>query len=76
MSTANHQQSHFFDYNMGFNDIIIRYAIMLLLGIVGGLTQQLWLMMLVVPVFLFAITGWCPIHAILGRNTAEEKEQH
>ena len=75
MNTVNHEQRHFFDYNMGFNDIIIRYAAMMLLGIVGGLTHQLWLMMLVVPVFIFAVTGWCPIHAMLGRNTAEQKQQ-
>jgi hypothetical protein len=63
-----------FTYNMGFYDIIIRYTIMMLLGIVGGLTGQLWLMVLAIPVFLIAIMGWCPLHAILGRNTCEPSE--
>ncbi len=72
MNTAPQTHKSFFDYNMGFNDIIIRYTIMMLIGIVGGLTQQLWIMILVIPVFIFAITGWCPVHAMLGRNTAEK----
>jgi hypothetical protein len=72
MNTANHEHHSFFDANMSFNDIIVRYTVMMVIGIVGGLTHQVWLMVLVVPVFVFAVTGWCPIHAILGRNTAEK----
>lgn len=72
MSTAKHESDGFFAYNMGFKDIIIRYTLMMLIGIIGGLTHQLWLMILVIPVFLFAITGWCPINAALGRNTCDE----
>jgi len=75
MSTINQEQRHFFDYNMGFSDIIIRYAIMMIFGVIGGLTHQLWLMLMVVPIFIFAVTGWSPIHAILGRNTSEQKHQ-
>jgi hypothetical protein len=73
MSTVSHDSHGFFEYNMGFGDIIIRYTAMILIGIVGGLTHQLWLMVLVMPVFIFAVTGWCPINAVLGRNTATKE---
>ncbi len=74
MNTVNHEHSGLFVYNMGFGDIIIRYAAMILIGIIGGLTHQLWLMLLVMPVFIFAITGWCPINALIGRNTADKED--
>ncbi len=68
------QQDSLFTHNMGFYDIIVRYTIMMLLGIIGGLTGQLWLMALAIPVFLIAILGWCPMYAVLGINTCAPAE--
>jgi hypothetical protein len=45
------QSNGLFNYNIGFYDIIARYTVMMLLGIIGGLTGQVWLMMLAIPAF-------------------------
>lgn len=68
------QKDGLFSYNIGMYDIIARYTIMMLLGIIGGLTGQLWLMVLAIPMFLVAILGWCPIYAVLGINTCPPAE--
>lgn len=58
----------FFAHNMSFNDIILRYVAMITLGIVGGLTHQIWLMALAVPFLVMGTLGWCPLYAITGTN--------
>lgn len=60
---------------MNFRDIAIRYAILMLIVIVGGVLQSLPLMALGVVVFLTAILGYCPILHALGIDHNMDKEE-
>ncbi len=54
-------------YNLSFLDIAIRYFLLMILGIIGGLlAAPLLMVLLVLPVFLTAILGWCPVYQLLG----------
>ena len=57
-------------YNLSFVDIVIRYAIILALGILFGVTQFYPFIVLAVLVFITAVTGICPIYSMLGINHA------
>ncbi len=59
-------------YNLSFVDISIRYAIIIALGILFGVTQFYPLIVLAVLVFISAVTGMCPIYSLLGINHASE----
>ena len=52
--------------NLNFMDIGIRYAMVMLIGIVGGLLNSLPIMALAIPFFMTAILGYCPIYTVLG----------
>ena len=58
------------EQNMNMSDTAIRYAVAIVIGIIGGALHSLPIMMLAIPFFLAGILGICPINAILGRNTA------
>ncbi len=64
------------EYNMNFIDISIRYAVMMLLVILGGVFQSFLLMGIGFVFFLVAITGWCPLFYLLGINHCKNEEQH
>ncbi len=53
-------------YNLNFTDIIIRYAIMMFIGILGGALHSIPLMVLSFPFFLSGILGWCPVFYVLN----------
>lgn len=55
-----------FHINMNFKDIALRYAIVMVLTITGGLMHSLPLMILAIPFFLTAMLGWCPLYSLLG----------
>lgn len=59
-------------YNLNLKEVMVRYAIMMLIIIIGGLMGNIWIMLLGMPVFLTAILGWCPIYQVLGINHAEK----
>jgi hypothetical protein len=61
--------------NMGFNDLCLRYTAMMAIGITGGLIGNIGVTLAAVPFAFFGITGWCPINAILGRDTTLEKNE-
>ena len=63
-------------YNMGWPDVILRYTIMTVLVIAGGLLGQIWLMVLGLPFFLAAILGYCPIYGMFGINTCVDDHSH
>lgn len=62
-----------FHSNMNFTDIAIRYILVVLIGITGGMLRSLPIMALAIPVFLTAILGYSPIYKLLGidHGTAE-----
>ena len=61
-------------YNLNVLDIVIRFSIMLLIGIIGGLSGMYVLMFLAIPIFLSGFLGWCPVYYILGINHHKPEE--
>lgn len=59
--------------NMSMKEAMTRYAVMVALVITGGLLHNVWIMAAGVPIFLFGLLGWCPIHAALGIDHASEE---
>lgn len=60
-----------FNPNLNFNEIIIRYALLIGIGILAGLTQNFFFIIPAMGVFLTAILAWCPVKAMMnGKNTA------
>ncbi len=60
-----------FNSNLSFNEIIVRYALLIAIGILAGVTQSFILIVPAMAVFLTAILAWCPIKAMMtGRRTA------
>ncbi|MFN3939059.1 MAG: hypothetical protein ACK4IY_00640 [Chitinophagales bacterium] len=59
-----------FRNNLTFDEILLRYAIMLLLGITAGVLHQFWMIIPTMFVFLEAIMGWCPIKQMLKGSKA------
>ncbi len=57
-----------FENNLKFDEIILRYAIMLILGIIAGATSQFWILLLAMYLFLEAILGWSPIKQKLAKK--------
>jgi hypothetical protein len=58
----------FLQYNMNMVDIIFRYALLMVIVIIGGALQSIPIMLLGLPFFWSAILGWCPIFYLLGIN--------
>lgn len=63
----------FLEYNLSFVDIFMRYALIMALGILFGVTQFYPLIVLAVLVFISAVMGICPIYHLLGINHASGK---
>lgn len=64
----------YFQYNLSFTDISIRYALIMALGIAFGFTLFYPFIVLAVIIFMTAVTGICPIYNMLGINHAAERE--
>ncbi len=58
----------FLTYNMNMFDVVIRYAILMVIVIVGGALHSIPFMLLGLPFFWSAILGWCPVFYMLGIN--------
>jgi K+-transporting ATPase A subunit len=54
--------------NLNFAEIMLRYAVMIAIGIVAGVTQQWWMIVPAMMVFLMAVLGYCPIKEAFTRN--------
>ncbi len=50
-----------FENNLKFDEIIMRYGIMIVLGIIAGATRQFWIMIPMMYIFMESILGWSPI---------------
>ena len=57
-----------FNPNLKFDEIIVRYALLLIVGIVVGVLKLYFLIPLVMAIFLTAVLGWCPIKAMIRGN--------
>ena len=61
------------EYNLDFKDIMVRYTIIMILGILFGVTQFYPLIIVAVLIFISAVSGICPIYHFLGINRLKEK---
>ena len=57
-----------FKNNLKVDEIMLRYAIMIALGITAGVTHQFWMIIPTMFVFLEAVLGWCPIKQMLTKT--------
>lgn len=60
-------------YNLSYYEVGMRYAIMMLFVIAGGVMHSLPLMLLGLPFFLSGILGWCPLYQMFGINHANSE---
>jgi len=58
----------FLQYNMNMFDVIVRYALLMIIVIIGGALGSIPIMLLGLPFFWSAILGWSPIFYLLGIN--------
>jgi hypothetical protein len=63
----------FLQYNMNMFDIILRYAMLMIIVIIGGALGSIPIMLLGLPFFFSAILGWSPLFYILGINHHDAK---
>ncbi len=63
----------FLQHNMNMFDIILRYAILMIIVIIGGALGSIPIMLLGLPFFWSAILGWSPLFYILGINHHDAK---
>jgi len=54
--------------NLNFSEIMLRYAIMIVLGIIAGVTHQFWMIIPTMMVFLMAVLGYCPVKAAFQKR--------
>lgn len=59
-----------FNPNLQINEIIIRYALLIGVGIVLGVLHAYWLIPLAMAIFLTAVLGWCPVKAMMKGKKA------
>lgn len=64
------------DYNLSYTEVLVRYALMAAMVIIGGLLHSLPIMLIGLPFFLTGILGWCPIYTMLGINHAHQTGKH
>lgn len=57
-----------FNPNLSINEILLRYALLIGVGIIAGVLHAYWLAPVAIGVFLTAILGWCPLKSYLNRN--------
>ncbi len=62
-------------YNMSFFDIIIRLFLGALVVITGWLLNTLVLFPVGMALVVVALSGYCPINHLLGRNPNKEEEK-
>lgn len=57
--------------NLNFAEIMFRYAIMIVIGIVAGVLHQYWMIAIVMAIFMEAIMGYCPIKAMFTKKAVK-----
>jgi hypothetical protein len=58
------------DYNLSYKEVLLRYFLMMIVVITGGLLHSLPIMLLGLPFFLTGVLGWCPLYTMFGINHA------
>lgn len=59
-------------YNLSYVEVGMRYALMMIVVIIGGLMHSIPVMLLGLPLFLSGILGWCPIYQMFGIDHANK----
>lgn len=57
-----------FESNLSLVEIVVRYILMMITMIIGGIFQSIPLMILGVAFFMMAIMGWDPVYKMFGIN--------
>jgi len=57
-----------FGPNLSITEIFVRHYILMIVGIAVGVLKMPALILLGLPFFMTAMTGWCPIYELLGIN--------
>lgn len=70
---AKSKKQGFLEYNMNMFDVILRYAALMIIVIIGGALGSIPVMLLGLPFFFSAILGWSPIFYLLGINHHDSK---
>ena len=63
-----------FEQNLTIKESSIRYGVMMIPVIIGGVLNSLPLMLLGMPIFITAITGFCPLYYFMGKKGVEQKK--
>jgi hypothetical protein len=58
----------FLQHNMNMFDVILRYAALMIIVIIGGALGSIPIMLLGLPFFWSAVLGWSPLFYLLGIN--------
>ena len=64
----------FMENNVGLLDTLVRYAVIIVLGVLFGITQYYFLVVLAIALFITAVSGQCPLYKMFGWNTAGGNE--
>ncbi len=72
-SNTESKRQAFLAHNMSITDVILRYAALMIIVIIGGALQSIPFMLLGLPFFWSAILGWCPAFWALGINRHTKK---
>jgi len=54
-----------FNPNLKIDEIILRYAMLIGVGILAGVFHAYWLIPVAMALFLTAVLGWCPVKAMI-----------
>ncbi len=59
--------------NVSISEAVVRYFLMMAVIVVAGFAGTWWLALLALPLFLTAITGFCPIKRIFQNGKNQKK---
>ena len=54
--------------NLSITEIFLRHYMLMFVGIAAGIFKTPAIILLALPFFITAMTGWCPLYQILGIN--------
>lgn len=57
-----------FEYNLSITEVVVTFVTMILVVLIGGFTQQWWLMFFALPLFLRGLLGWCPVKSLFNQQ--------
>ena len=63
----------FLEHNLSMIDVVLRYAALMIIVMIGGVLHSIPVMLLGLPFFWTAILGWCPVFWLMGINHHTKK---